>query len=283
MVAPFQPVRWHEGTVATPYAALEVGGNLDLTAAPGETMRFTVTLTSPTDLPLDPCPDYRIVQVADDGPHEEAYALNCAAVPFRDDRGRPYLPAGTPVRFDMRTTVVGPGGSTEKLSWTLDTVDQKGVGGSLTVQSAPAPSYDPGGASTTSRNDALRAALESDPAVRRELLYTEPKGQVLCGLDVLGSASDGRTLYVWLACGDFVVSGGTARDLRSGGESALVVTSGTGSAIRVDKVVFPRQAYLDADLTRMFPPDVVTRIQRREVNPVPSFSDLEAEAVRNAK
>lgn len=282
MVAPFQPVSWHEGTVATPYATLVVSGNLELSATPGETVHFTVTLTSPTDLALDPCPDYHLVQVADDGQHEETYALNCAAVPYRDARGRPYLPAGTPVQFEMRTTVVGPAGSTEKLSWALDTVDAKGVGGALTVQSAPAPSYDPGSASPTSRNDALRVALESDPAVWREFLYTDPKGQVLCGLDVLGSTPDGRTLYVWLACGDFVVYAGTAQDLSSGGESALVVISGTGSAVRVDKVVFPRQAYLDADLARMFPPDVVTRIQRREVNPVPSLPDLKAEAVRNA-
>jgi hypothetical protein len=138
MVAPFQPVEWHEGTVATPYADVEVSGNLDLTASPGETLRFTVTLTSPTDLPLDPCPDYRIVQVADDGAHEETQALNCAAVPFEDDRGRPYLPAGTPVRFEMRTTVAGPAGSEEKFSWALDTAEQKGIGGTLTVSRGPA-------------------------------------------------------------------------------------------------------------------------------------------------
>lgn len=138
MVAPFQPVSWHEGTVATPYAALVVSGNLELSATPGETVHVTITLTSPTDLALDPCPDYHLVQVADDGQHEETYALNCAAVPYRDARGRPYLPAGTPVQFEMRTTVVGPAGSTEKLSWALDTVDARGTGGTLTVSRGPA-------------------------------------------------------------------------------------------------------------------------------------------------
>jgi hypothetical protein len=48
-------------------------------------------------------------------------------------------------------------------------------------------------------------------------------------------------------------------------------------------LAFPRQAYLDADLARMFPPAIVTRIQRREVAPLPSWPELKAEAVRNAQ
>lgn len=139
LVSTFEPVRTRGGHVQTAYAGVEVSGNLELSATPGETVHFTVTLTSPTDLPLDPCPDYHLVQVADDGQHEETYALNCAAVPYRDARGRPYLPAGTPVQFEMRTTVVGPAGSTEKLSWALDTIDARGTGGTLTVSRGPAP------------------------------------------------------------------------------------------------------------------------------------------------
>ena len=137
-VTPFQPLTWRDAAVRSPYADLQVGADLDVAVAAAAPLEFTITLTSPTDLVLDPCPDYRIVQNAEDGEHQEAYALNCAAVPHKDDQGRPYLPAGTPVRFAMRTTVAGQGPSMEKLGWTLDTADQKGVAGTLTVSAGPA-------------------------------------------------------------------------------------------------------------------------------------------------
>ena len=130
-VGTFEPVTWHEGRAASAYAALDVGGDLDLTASSGQVASFTVTLTSRTDLTLDPCPDYQVILAGDDQPVRDVHALNCAAVPFKDDRGRPYLPAGTPVQFAMHATVGSVG--VHKLSWVLDTVDQRGVSGSLTV------------------------------------------------------------------------------------------------------------------------------------------------------
>lgn len=140
VVEPYQPVTWHDAKVRSAYAAVDVGGTLDLTATAGAPVDFTVTLTSPEDLVLDPCPDFRIVQT-DTAPHEETYALNCAAVPYRDGHGRPYLPAGTPVTFAMRTTAGPP--AAYKLSWELDTVDVKGVSGTLTVADAPSSTGSP--------------------------------------------------------------------------------------------------------------------------------------------
>jgi hypothetical protein len=58
-------------------------------------------------------PDYRIGAVPGDGGR---YALNCAAVHYRDDEGRPYLPAHRPVRFEMRFEPVE---STAKFYWNI--------------------------------------------------------------------------------------------------------------------------------------------------------------------
>jgi hypothetical protein len=48
------------------------------------------------------------------------YALNCAAVPYRDGEGVPYLPQGVPVRFAMRLTLLGPDIETPKTTWSLE-------------------------------------------------------------------------------------------------------------------------------------------------------------------
>ena len=99
----------------SPYDDVTAAGDLDLTARADQPLNFAVTLTSKHDLPLDPCPDYTILTSAG----ESSYALDCAAVPHRDARGRPYLPAGVPVTFAMRAD---PGReSTPKFLWQLTT------------------------------------------------------------------------------------------------------------------------------------------------------------------
>lgn len=120
----------------SPYSDVRVTGNLHLTANPGAAINFTVTLTSPRDLVLDPCPDFRIGDFIRSKGSDQVreHALNCAAVPYRTSAGRPYLPAGTPVRFAMETTA--PMGGEAKLVWFLDTPAGSsgvGIGGLLTV------------------------------------------------------------------------------------------------------------------------------------------------------
>lgn len=90
----------------------------------GERLRFTVVLTAPAgrDIALDPCPDYTI-SVYVNGPTEASYALNCATVPYRDAAGRPYLPAGTPVRFEMAAETPRVPAAGAKLGWSLDVSD----------------------------------------------------------------------------------------------------------------------------------------------------------------
>jgi hypothetical protein len=109
----------------------------------------------------------------------------------------------------------------------------------------------------------LREQLAALPSVQDEMLGGLPvRGTFTCALDHLGA--QGPRLFVWLQCED------------RGGESA-----GTGSALPavvvldddgvVDHVHFPRQAHLEADLAAMFPPTVLSRIQRRDFDPRPAF------------
>ena len=121
MVKPFQPEKAHPAEVRSAYALVDVAGNLNRTVTAGAELHFTVTLTSRRRLVLDPCPDYTIAQYGPDGSQTNTFALNCAAIPAKDSEGRPYLPAGRPVRFAMETTTTD---SVQKISWMLDTPDK---------------------------------------------------------------------------------------------------------------------------------------------------------------
>lgn len=276
VVEPFQPMTWRDARVRSAYAHVDVAGDLNLTAASGAPVDFTITLTSPADLVLELCPDYRITQNGPNGPSAETYALNCAAVPYQDGHGRPYLPAGTPVTFAMRTTAGLAGGY--KLGWELATVDARGVTGTLIVTS------DQGSPATPrTRDDALRAALAADPFVRREMIGAPPQGPVECALHVLGSSASGQTLYLWLGCADFVVANGSAKARAGSHEPAVVQVRGSGADLQIVKVTFPRQQSLAADIARLFPPSIASHIyDEKSAATSPSSEELAAEAVRDA-
>jgi hypothetical protein len=110
-----QPGQTH-GQVITPFDRLSAVGAISGKARPGDVIVFDAVLQSPTDLPLDPCPDYNIAFGRDSW---QTWQLNCAAVPYRDAQGRPYLPAFTSVRFEMHVTVPDEPG-TQKVLWTID-------------------------------------------------------------------------------------------------------------------------------------------------------------------
>ncbi len=132
MVWAFQPERTRPEHVRSGYTSMRVSGDLNLTASPGEQVRFLVTLTAPEDVVLDPCPDYTITQHGAGVTQAQRFALNCADVPYKDPEGRPYLPANTPVPFAMQTTAGSD--SARKLSWQLAVPgNSAAVGGQLTL------------------------------------------------------------------------------------------------------------------------------------------------------
>jgi hypothetical protein len=101
---------------------------LDLHGSPGDLLSFEISLVSTTDVTLDPCPDYTIDTNTGGGPDsEQRLGLNCADIPYRDEEGRPMLPADTPVTFEMRVEV--PETYAPKLVWQLET----GYGSSVVV------------------------------------------------------------------------------------------------------------------------------------------------------
>jgi hypothetical protein len=110
-------VRHHvHGHVVTPYDRVSATGHISGRLHPGQTLVFTAVLESSTDLPLDPCPDFNIAI----GSHSwHTWQLNCAQVPYRDGAGRPFLPAFTNVRFEMKVRVPDEPGR-QKVLWTLE-------------------------------------------------------------------------------------------------------------------------------------------------------------------
>ncbi len=104
------------GEIVTPFDRVSATGSISGTLHPGDTLTFTAVLESSTDLRLDPCPDFNIAF----GRHSwHTWQLNCADVPFQDDRGRPILPAFQDVRFEMQVQVPEVRGE-QKVLWTLD-------------------------------------------------------------------------------------------------------------------------------------------------------------------
>ena len=104
------------GKVVTPYDHVSASGHISGHLRPGDTLAFTAVLESSTDLPLDPCPDFN---VAFGRGSWHTWQLNCSEVRYRDQEGRPVLPAFKNVRFEMRVTVPDQPGL-QKVLWTLN-------------------------------------------------------------------------------------------------------------------------------------------------------------------
>ena len=88
---------------------------VDTVTGPRGLPTWVVELTAAKDVDLDTCPSYEVRQ----GSEESAsWRLNCDGVPHHREDGRPYLPAGTPVRFAIW---VPYGGTDAALTWRLQT------------------------------------------------------------------------------------------------------------------------------------------------------------------
>jgi len=133
-VRPVQPA-YDDTSPQSPYEQVTATGDLDLTVPVGAPVGFEITLTSPVDLPLDPCPDYQILFA----PRIEYYGLNCAAVSHVDEEGRPYLPAGVPVTFAMRTPGLDTDVFITKFAWILDAPGHPTAGGTVEIGDAAPP------------------------------------------------------------------------------------------------------------------------------------------------
>ena len=112
-VTHFLPPQARRGFRVSAYARVHATGPGQLAAHLDQPVTFAITLVARQDVTLDPCPDYTIGNSADPG---HRYALNCAAVPYRDAEDRAYLPAHRPVTFEMRMDAVE---SLQKYYWTI--------------------------------------------------------------------------------------------------------------------------------------------------------------------
>jgi hypothetical protein len=135
-VGAFTPRDFTPERVVTAFDGVSAQALVPESVAAGATLRFAVVLTAPAgrDVPLEPCPDYKITIAAKGGSTEASYALNCAAVPHRDAAGRAYLPAGIPVRFDMRVETPSVTATAAKLIWQLDIGDPVAGGAAVELR-----------------------------------------------------------------------------------------------------------------------------------------------------
>lgn len=98
--------------------------------------------------------------------------------------------------------------------------------------------------------DEVRAFLETDPRGRSALGLAPPGEPIACGLDLLGAAPTGRTVYVWAVCEAY------PEELAAVGSS-----SGVALPLRVDLVARTAQGPADgagytASVEAMFPREV---------------------------
>ena len=104
------------GRWVTAYDGILVAGAIGGRVHPGDTLVFTALVQSEHRIVLRPCPDFT---VGFGRARVFSRQLNCAGVPYRDARGRPVLPAGTPVRFEIHVPVPDEHGL-QKVLWTID-------------------------------------------------------------------------------------------------------------------------------------------------------------------
>ncbi len=140
------------------------------------------------------------------------------------------------------------------------------LAGCTHASAGPTPPPEP----SSALQHGLLARLAADPAVVVEMIGREPRGVVLCGIDLLGRSEGER--YAWLVCGDF----------RIGPDAELLSGSAEPVVIRGNGVEFPRQAHLDADYDRLFPAAVVHAIRDRAATPEPTQDELLALAIAAA-
>jgi hypothetical protein len=133
-VSDFAPTQFVAPADVSVFAGTRATGLLPAAVGAGGQFGFVVVLTAATDVPLDVCPDYsiRLGDVRDQ--IEEEYALNCTAVPHRDSAGRPFLPAGIPVTFNMRVSAPRVADTAAKLIWQLMVPEPVVAGGTVEVQ-----------------------------------------------------------------------------------------------------------------------------------------------------
>lgn len=95
-------------------AALEAQVESPASARPGQELRFVVTLSNGTDVPvrLVPCPGYRVTLVASGARAEERYLLNCSVIET--------VPPSGNIRFEIRVRVPeGAEPGTARLGWDM--------------------------------------------------------------------------------------------------------------------------------------------------------------------
>lgn len=113
-VSRFVPLHLRPAHRVTAYDDVRLHARRRLVARPGRPIDFVVTLVARHRVVLDPCPDYQLGASPGQG---SPFGLNCAAVPWHDAAGAPYLPAGRPVRFAMH--LAGLYGTEQKLWWRI--------------------------------------------------------------------------------------------------------------------------------------------------------------------
>jgi hypothetical protein len=96
---------------------------------------FAVRRETAALLGYDSWPDYEILLA----PRIDYHGLNCAAVPYTDEEGRPYLPAGVPVTFAMHADGFDTTVLITKFAWVLTAPGHPSSGGTVRIgDAAPA-------------------------------------------------------------------------------------------------------------------------------------------------
>jgi hypothetical protein len=119
-VPTFTPPEYQAAHTVTAFHGVAAAMEAPQSVAAGSTLQLVISLTVPPGpgVSLAVCPDYDLYF----GEHSATYALNCAAVPSRDEQGRPFLPGGSTTRFEA--TVVAPEIAGEyKMGWLLHAGD----------------------------------------------------------------------------------------------------------------------------------------------------------------
>ena len=139
----------------------------------------------------------------------------------------------------------------------------------------------------TTREDAVRAFIETDPGLRRDgFVVASFGGRIYAGVHVLGASPDSRSLYVVAIAEEFVLHNGVVGLGSATGDIPLRFdVTGTGSETRVTGVhTTPNSVHTSpAEARTLFPLAIADRyLARRDTAPDRSDAQLLARAQADA-
>lgn len=196
-----------------------------------------------------------------------AVVVSAAVLQPRPSTGRPGVPLGVSGASATSSAAVIPPRTVATADPDLDKmtakpsqpdwITRKPASGAIAV---PPP--------VGTRPEIIRAFLETDPRAREgNGVVAVFGGRIYCGINIVGESADRTEAYVWVVCLEFY---GPAESVKLGSGVSMpmkLTFSGLADTAGITAHATPPNGADDADLRKLFPPDIIEHIRIQSGSP----------------